>query len=143
MKKLILIGALLISSISTKAQVQGNDEKQIRDLLNWQTKQWNKGDIEGFMKGYWQSDSLVFIGKNGPKYGWKTTLENYKKSYPDKAAMGILKFDILKVETSCDKSAFVIGRWELTRMHDKPAGYYTLFLEKINNEWRIVADHSS
>jgi hypothetical protein len=143
MKKIILIICLLVSAFTVKAQIVSNDEQQIRKLLNWQTEQWNNGSIEGFMKGYWQSDSLVFIGKNGPKYGWKSTLENYKKSYPDKASMGVLKFDIIKVDLLSSESAFVIGGWELTRTNDKPGGFYTLLLKKIKNEWVIVADHTN
>ncbi|GAB4251729.1 MAG: hypothetical protein Kow0079_05930 [Vicingaceae bacterium] len=77
--------------------------------MHQQEVAWNNGNIEGFMKGYWESDSLKFVGKNGIKYGWQNTLENYKKSYPDKATMGILKFDVIQLEVY-GKSAFVLGK---------------------------------
>jgi ketosteroid isomerase-like protein len=95
------------------------------------------------MQTYWKSDSLLFVGKNGPKYGWQTTLDNYRKSYPDKAAMGILSFDIKQIQIISSQDAFVLGAWHLKREKDEPQGYFTLLLKKINGEWKIVADHSS
>jgi hypothetical protein len=122
---------------------QSKDEQTIRSILANQTKNWNKGNIESFMQGYWHSDSLLFVGKNGPKYGFKTTLENYKKSYPDTATMGKLSFEILKVEQLSPNRYFVLGKWMLKRSIGDVSGYYTLLFRKINNQWVIVVDHSS
>ncbi len=64
----------------------------IYDLMQDQEMAWNEGNIDDFMSKYWESDSLIFIGKSGINYGWKTTILNYKKSYKNKSEMGILKF---------------------------------------------------
>jgi ketosteroid isomerase-like protein len=135
---------ILPNKLQNKSQniSHNKEELAIRTILQTQTQAWNNGSLEKFMSGYWQSDSLKFIGKNGITYGWQATLDNYKKSYPDKAAMGILTFEIITVEIS-GKTAFVIGKWKLTRQHDEPKGYYTLFWKKIKGKWQIVADHSS
>jgi ketosteroid isomerase-like protein len=122
---------------------QSKAENEIRKVLAEQTEAWNKADIQGFMQGYWASDSLKFIGKNGVTKGWNATLNNYKKSYPDKAAMGTLTFDILTVEKISSKAAFVIGKWKLQREKDVLQGHFTLFWKKIKSKWLIVADHSS
>ena len=66
--------------IAVSSFSQAKDEAEIRSVLTKQTESWNNGDIESFMTTYWHSDSLMFIGKNGVKWGWQTTLENYKKS---------------------------------------------------------------
>ena len=95
------------------------------------------------MQGYWKSDSLLFVGKSGPKYGWKSTLENYKKSYPDDDAMGMLTFNIMQINIIDLKNAFVLGAWHLKREADDPQGYFTLWLKRIKGEWKIVADHTS
>src|SRR6266481_3562502 len=55
----------LIICISINASAQSTDEIAIRKILDDQTVAWNHGDVDGFMKGYWQNDSLMFIGKNG------------------------------------------------------------------------------
>ena len=113
MKPAILYALLLIST--TAFAQKDADETTIRNLLDAQTKAWNQGDLVNFMKGYWESDSLLFIGKSGLTYGWQQTLNNYTKSYPDTAAMGKLSFDIKKVQRIAADYFFVVGKWMLTR----------------------------
>ena len=134
---------LLTTLTFLTTQAQTKDEQTIRSILADQTKFWNQGNIENFMQGYWHSDSLLFVGKNGPKYGFQTTLENYKKSYPDTATMGKLSFQILKVEQLSPDRYFVLGKWMLKRSIGDVSGHYTLLFRKINNQWVIVVDHSS
>lgn len=125
------------------AAAQRNDEKAVHNLLQTQTEAWNRGDIEGFMQTYWHSDSLLFVGKNGVVRGWQQTWDNYKKSYPDKAAMGNLSFDIIEVKKLSDDYYYITGKWMLQRAADAPSGHYTLLLRKINGAWKIISDHSS
>jgi len=138
MKKIILITTFFFLSFATFSQ-----EKEIKNVLETQCKAWNRGDIIAFMQGYWKSDSLMFVGSKGPTYGWQKTLENYQKSYPDKAAMGILTFDIKEVRMIDPTHAFVLGAWHLQRDKDEPHGFFTLLFQKFGNEWKIIVDHSS
>lgn len=140
MKTSLLTFLLCLSLISS---AQKSEEEKIRQLLHTQTQAWNRGDIEGFMQTYWKSDSLMFIGKSGVTRGWRQTLENYRKGYPDTAAMGKLSFDIIKVEQLSPKNFFVVGKWMLKRTIGDISGHYTLLLRKIKGQWVIVADHSS
>ena len=112
-------------------------------MLHAQVVGWNNGDMEGYMKGYWEHDSLVFIGKNGPTYGYRQTLERYKKAYPNKAAMGKLASTVLSLKALSADYYFVVGRWELERSMGNLAGTYTLLIKKIGDTWVIVNDHSS
>lgn len=122
---------------------QSSDEPTIRKVLDNQIKAWNKGDIEGFMQGYWKNDSLMFIGKKGIIWGWQTTLENYKKNYPDTTAMGKLSFDIILVKKLSPDYYYIVGKWMLSRSIGDLSGHYNLLFKKINGTWLIVADHSS
>ena len=140
MKKWLVILLVVIVSDSS---AQSKDEKTIRQLLDRQTADWNRGDVAAFMNGYWENDSLMFIGKSGVTYGWTNTLNNYKKGYPDTAAMGKLSFDIIKVKRISKKYYFVVGKWFLKRSIGDVGGHYNLLLEKINGQWVIIADHSS
>ncbi|RFM29950.1 YybH family protein [Deminuibacter soli] len=135
----LLITLLLLNS----AHAQSKDEQEIRGLLNIQTEAWNHGNIEAFMQTYWQSDSLLFVGKKGIQYGWTNTLNNYKKSYPDATAMGQLHFNILQVKRLSALYFFVVGEWHLQRTIGNLDGHYTLLLRKIKGHWLIVSDHSS
>jgi ketosteroid isomerase-like protein len=122
---------------------QSKDEKTIRRVLSEQTAAWNHGDIEGFMKGYWENDSLMFIGKSGITYGWNNTLKNYKKGYPDTAAMGKLAFTLIQVKRLSKEYYHVTGKWFLKRSIGDIGGHYTLLFQKINGRWVIISDHSS
>ena len=118
-------------------------EKQIRELLANQTTAWNRGDIPAFMSGYWNSDSLVFVGKSGITYGWQKTLDNYQKNYPDAATMGKLRFDIVQLEKLSSNTYFVLGKWFLKRTIGDVGGHFTLILKKFKDGWKVVSDHSS
>ncbi len=119
------------------------EEKKVLAVLENQQTAWNNGNINGFMLGYIKTDSLLFVGASEPTYGWQKTLENYKKSYPDKKAMGTLTFDIKKINLLSKDAAFVLGSWALKREADKPHGYFTLIFRKIDGEWKIAVDHTS
>ena len=113
----------------------------IKKILDTQKKYWNNGDIDGFMQEYWNSEKLIFTSLNHkPTYGWKNTLKRYKESYPDVSSMGEFKFQILDIELSSKKTAYVKGEWELIRIEDKPNGLFWLNLEKFDNNWLITKD---
>ena len=122
---------------------QDNDEQRIRTLLAQQTAAWNKGNLKQFMNGYWQSDSLMFIGKSGITYGWQNTLDNYKKNYKDTVSMGKLKFDLKEFKKIDNNNYFVVGSWQLIRTVGNLNGIFSLLFRKIKNSWVIIADHSS
>lgn len=130
----------LLISFSTSAQ-SVND---IKKVMAEQEVAWNNGDIDEFMEGYWKSDELKFVGANGVVKGWQSTLDRYHKSYPDRATMGILSFDIQEVEFFSKKSAWVLGKWSLVRPEKGDiGGYFTLIFKKIGKKWVIVSDHTS
>ncbi len=141
MKKIVLLSFLFI--VAENASAQSKDETAIRAILDEQTAAWNRGDIESFMKGYWENDSLMFIGKTGVTYGYINTLNNYKKGYPDTASMGKLIFTLIQVKRLSKEYYHVTGKWFLKRSVGDVGGHYTLVFRKINGRWVIISDHSS
>lgn len=139
--KRFMFAAFLFMGIA--AFSQDKNETAIRKLMDEQSAAWNKGDIDGFMHGYWESDSLMFIGKSGVTYGWNNTLKNYKKGYPDVTAMGTLQFTLIKVQRISSRYYHVTGKWYLKRTIGDLSGHYTLLFHKLHKRWVIVSDHSS
>ncbi len=139
----LLAMSICIASCVSAQRLRPADRAAILEVMRLQEDAWNQGDLQGFMQGYWQDDSLRFIGKSGITYGWQPTLDNYVKGYPDKAAMGKLTFTILRIESLGRGRAHVTGKWHLQRAQDAPQGYYTLLWRKVDRRWVIVADHSS
>ena len=146
MKSLNLLLAILLFSAAAFAQNDKDKMKIESDIINVmdeQTAAWNRGDIDGFMKGYWNSESLIFVSGDSVTRGWQPTLDRYKKSYDSKAKMGALTFTDVSVNLISKDAAVVLGSWSLTREKDNPKGKFTLIFRKFKDGWRIVHDHTS
>ncbi len=131
-------------------------EAAIRQVMAAQVEAWNAGNLEGFMQGYAQTDSLRFASGGSVRRGWQEALAGYRRGYPDRAAMGTLAFDSLDVRVLSDRYALVFGRWRLQRADDAsrddaPHGLFTLLFERRRADgrgagppaWRIIHDHTS
>src|ERR1700722_5037419 len=91
-------------------KVQGVDAA-LRALLTAQAADWNRGDIDAFMRGYWKSEETTFAGASGISRGWQTVLDRYLKNYPDRAAMGHLDFSEIEITPLGNDAALILGRW--------------------------------
>ena len=121
-----------------------NDISDIKSVLSMQEKLWNEGKIEAFMDYYAKIEDLKFIGKAGVTKGWAATLKRYQTSYPNRETMGTLSFDIQEVDVTAGQTAWVLGRWKLTRPSlGDVGGYFTLLIKKIDGRWLVVRDHTS
>ena len=134
---------VLLTILSISVFSQTKDETEVRNALAKQNAAWNRGDVDAFMVGYWENDSLMFIGKSGVTYGYKNTLANYKKNYPDTTVMGKLTFTLIQVNQLSPEYFHVIGKYYLTRTIGDASGHFTLMFKKINGKWVIISDHSS
>lgn len=142
MKYLLGFGLLLL--VSCKATINPDAIKEeITANLQEQQVCWNNGDLACFMEHYWHSDSLKFVTKNGIAYGWQKTFDNYKKSYPNKEAMGQLTFDIKEVKVLNDREALMVGEWHLETNSGPKGGYFSLLWAKTESQWVIILDHTS
>lgn len=140
-----VVSALAASPLGAAPSDKSANEQeiQIRALLDNQIAAWNRGDLKGFMFGYWDSDDVEFIGAGGIVKGWKPVLQRYRAAYPDATAMGRLSFTNLEVHLVCPDSAYVIGEFQLWRSNDVRSGVFTLELKKLFDGWKIVVDHST
>ena len=142
--KIILPFAVAIILLSGCSNNKFEDNKKaVIAVMDAQARDWSNGDIDGFMGGYWKSDSLRFLGKRGITMGWQNILNNYKKSYPDRKAMGVLKFDYISFEQLGKDNMFVVGIWALERERDTLSGYYSLLWKKFDGNWKVIFDHTN
>lgn len=141
----LLLSMLLLQSVHAQRKNidQQSIKKSITEVLDAQVTDWNNGDIENYMKGYAEIDSVRFASGSSVSYGWRNMLDRYKKGYPDKAVMGTLSFSEIDITVLSKESAIVFGKWSLKGIKDEPWGYFTLLLRKRIEGWRIVHDHTS
>lgn len=139
-----LLAAVFFLTLSSPAAAQSSSAaRAIRKVMDEQVVAWNKGDLDGFMQGYWRSDKLKFVSGDRITYGWQATLDNYRKTYGSPGMMGKLTFSGLEITLLSRDAAFVVGSWSLVREKDNPKGKFTLLFRKLKAGWRIVTDHSS
>jgi len=115
----------------------------ITAVLAEQQAAWNRGDVDAFMKDYWDSPELTFAGSSGITRGWQPVLARYRKNYPDQKAMGHLDFSNVEVRELGKDAALVLGRWHLKRESDQLGGVFTLVFRRFPEGWRIIHDHTS
>lgn len=139
-KLLLLLAGCCFLAISCD---RPDPRERIKKVMDEQVVAWNKGDLRGFMTGYWMSDSLAFTGRSNITYGWEPALERYEKAYTTKEEMGVLSFHHVQTTVTGSASAFTVGAWKLDRATDTLSGRFTLVWQQINGSWVIVADHSS
>jgi ketosteroid isomerase-like protein len=139
------LGALFLTG-SGRASVEKPkevDRAAILEVLTVQQNAWNRGDIRGFMEGYWNSPELTFAGTRGFTRGWQPVMSRYEKSYADKAAMGTLDFSGLEIRQLGPDAALVLGKWHLQRQAGDVGGIFTLVFQKFPEGWRIIHDHTT
>ena len=116
---------------------------EVRKVLDEQASAWNRGDLDGFLAEYWDSEKTVFAGSQGITHGLPALKERYRKSYPDRQAMGTLTFSELEVTLLCPDAALVLGKWHLERESGPLGGVFSLVVRQLPQGWRIIADHTS
>ena len=138
--------AVVCSSAPADQPPKTTAEDDVRGVLTAQQDAWNKGDLDGFMAGYWASEELRFASGDTVTTGFKATKERYEKRYKaDGKEMGQLAFSEVTVELITPEYAVVRGRWALKfeKSDDKPHGLYTLTVKKFKDGWKITSDHTS
>ena len=126
------------------APPKASPEEAIRAVLDTQVAAWNRGDLAGFMAGYWNDPGLSFYSGSNVTSGWQATLERYQKRYQSPGnEMGKLDFSELEIHP-LGEGAWVGGRWHLKMSDGKDlGGLFTLIFRKTPAGWKIVHDHTS
>lgn len=141
---LAAIAFIFLASRRAENRVHERAEDQIRTVLSDQVAAWNRGDLDGFMAGYWNSDELVFCSGGTITKGWKSTLDRYRKRYQAEGKeMGRLTFADIHLEQLTNETALVRGRWLLAMNATNPNGLFTLKMVRFADGWRAVYDHTS
>ena len=117
----------------------------LRQILDDQTAAWNRGDLAGFMQGYWHSYDVTFFSGDQIIKGWEPTLQRYRDKYQGAGKeMGKLSFTDENVQMLVSDAALVTARWHLEMKDGKKLeGLTTLLCKRLKEGWRIVHDHSS
>ncbi len=139
--------ALLLTTASCAAPPAHHADAidEVKAVWAAQLAAWNRGDLVGYMDGYWRSPRLVFFSNAGETRGWQATLDRYRAKYQGEGKqMGTLDFPQLDFMMLGAEAALARGRWHL-RMPDgkELSGMTSVVFRRLPEGWRIVHDHST
>ncbi|MAN47551.1 MAG: nuclear transport factor 2 family protein [Alphaproteobacteria bacterium] len=134
------VSQFTMSDASLSGAQQTEEMAAITALLDAQDEAWNRGDIPGFMAGYWKSPDLRFASGGTVTRGWQATLDRYVARYGSAETMGHLTTSDNEIVLLSSDAAVVHGRWKLDMEGAEPSGLYTLVLRKVAGQWRIISD---
>ena len=145
MKTAVILMLTICSAAAQTASRKSSADQPIRRVLDDQAAAWNRGDLQGFLRGYWRSPELTFYSGGAVTSGWDATLERYRARYQSGGReMGKLTFSELEIHLLSAEAAWVGGHWRLEMKNgDQPGGLFTLVFRNFPEGWRIVHDHTS
>jgi beta-aspartyl-peptidase (threonine type) len=141
----VAVAGLLIGALTTASGQSDDAAKAVHAVLDRQVMDWNKGDLDGFLEGYWKSPKVVFQSGGQRFTGFDAMRERYRSRYQGTGrAMGRLEFTDLEIEMLGAEAALARGRFRLN-MPDgtTPAGLFTVVFRKLPEGWKIIHDHTS
>ncbi len=132
------------ASAAGPARLSDADRAAVAKVLDDQAAAWNRGDLAGYMAGYLRSPELVFTSGSKVRTGYDETFASYRKKYgEDRASMGALKFQLMRIDAVGQGGAVVLGRWDLQLAAGPVGGVFSVVLEQTAEGWRILHDHTS
>jgi uncharacterized protein (TIGR02246 family) len=139
------LSLLLAVALSAASWAQAPPETAIHHLLDQQAADWNRGDVDAFMKAYEDAPTTTFLGKT-VEYGYSAIRDRYKRIYPTAAGMGKLAFSNLAIRVLDPNYAIATGNFHLQRTAaggGNADGIFSLVLKKDSPGWKIILDHSN
>lgn len=120
-----------------------DDHQRIRALFESGCAAWNRGDIDGYLAGYWHSDKVRWVSEGTVRYGFEVIAAAYKARFDSSDNMGKLEVANLEIQLLGESDALVFGAWKQATPTARHHGVFTVHVKKIDGEWLIVSDHSS
>ena len=141
---LVAVPLFITACAPSQARV-ADPAAEVRAVLNAQVEAWNRGDLDAFMAGYWDSPDLVFFSNKAETRGWQQTLERYRATYKAEGRqMGMLDFPRLEIKVLGPEAVLARGQWRLKMPDGKEStGMTSVTFLKLPEGWRIVHDHTS
>jgi uncharacterized protein (TIGR02246 family) len=118
-------------------------EKHIRNRFAEGTEAWNRGDLEAYLAGYWESEKTRWITRGKIIRGVNAIRAMYKSLFDSPEKMGKFEVKELEVDILTDSDALVVGQWSHTAGQLVRQGVFTVYMKKLEGEWVVVIDHTS
>jgi hypothetical protein len=116
---------------------------EIHAVLVRQQEAWNRGDLNSLLQTYWKSDEVRYASEAEVVRGFAGICERFHTAYPDRTAMGRLRFSDLETRLPTASDALVFGRFTIARGTGRLEGLFSIHLKRFAEGWLIASDHTS
>jgi uncharacterized protein (TIGR02246 family) len=118
-------------------------ESAIRQVFEEGCAAWNRGDLDGYLASYLDSEKTLWISGGALTRGKAAIAAAYKRRFSTGGAMGKLSVAELEIDVLTPDDAIAVGRWTLDLEGMMSQGFFTVQLRKIEGTWLFVCDHAS
>ena len=118
-------------------------ESAIRSVFEESCAAWNRGDLDGYLASYWDSEKTLWISGGSLTRGKAAIAAGYKRRFSTGGPMGRLSVAELEIDVLTSDDAIALGRWILDLEGTISQGFFTVQLRKIEGTWLFVCDHAS
>jgi uncharacterized protein (TIGR02246 family) len=118
-------------------------ESAIRSVFEEGCAAWNRGDLDGYLASYWDSEKTLWISSGSLTRGKTAIAAAYKRRFSTGGPMGKLSVAELEIDVLTPNDAMALGRWILDLEGTTSQGFFTVLLRKVEGAWLFVCDHAS
>lgn len=116
----------------------------VESMLTESAAAWNRGDLDGFMADYLESDATTYIGGSGLLAGYEAIRGRYAPLFATGAERDSLRFEGIRVRRLGAVDGLISARWILHRNGTiTSSGPFTLIVRHTSGGWRVIHHHSS
>jgi uncharacterized protein (TIGR02246 family) len=118
-------------------------EIAIRNVFNAGCAAWNRGDLDGYLASYWNSNQTIWVSSGALRRGKEAIVAAYQARFSSPQQMGKIHVTELDIDVLTATDAIAFGRWRLVLAKETSEGFFTVQLKKLEGTWFYVSDHSS
>ena len=137
--------SVALAACAAPPRTPGNPPREIGAMLARSARDWNRGDLAGFMSDYAPDSLTSYVSGGHVRYGWQALYDRYERAYfAPGQTRDSLAFEELAVRPLGPGTAYATARFTLRRGDSVVAsGPFSLVLEKRGGRWLILHDHTS
>lgn len=118
--------------------------QQIVTQLERAARDWNRGDLDGFLSDYAPESTTTFVDGHRARHGFDFIRKRYARWFARDAKRDSLRFEEVEARRLSPRLALVTARFILERNGAATSsGPFTLVMEQRPEGWKILHDHSS
>jgi ketosteroid isomerase-like protein len=153
-RRLLAKGAVLVAACATPSQAgpgaatatHGAEAltSELKQVFDRSARDWNAGDLDGFMSDYAKASTTSYISGGTVRYGYDRIRDAYAGRFAPGARRDSLRFENLAARPLGATHALVTARFILHRGDSTTAsGPFSIVMERRTDGWKILHDHTS